>query len=327
MIHDITAIHQRDPVLFGKTQLQEETAASLREGPSDKARSNLGSSGKEGFLQQCSSASLELKEIPVGSRIIENNGKFLAVLPEALKKMEQFDTLVRKRDYFVEMMGFGITKQINQCTTLVVDFVTPSPDKIFYVDGLFIDNNTSALAKSVIASNKLTMKLSEDEVVVESDINGYSFKIDKYVWEPSSKYFNKLTNIKLPHNYDNLIEVLKDQEVSLNTDFDVAAHCTTLVFTPRFFDRVDEVAEQQGAEVKFSMHYHPYINLAVRALQNKPLAEVEKYYNELLQYSDSDINAARELGLDWFEIRSFGTPEDITAYQDTTSRYYYVPNL
>jgi hypothetical protein len=244
--------------------------------------------------------------------------------PLALEKMWAIDEFVRSRGV-AELGGYGLVKN-NGTKNEVIDFVAPRPERIFEVEGLFLDRYKSAFLPAFAHSKKIQLALENGQLALICDNEKRSFVFAKLGsedlgWKSLQKYLTQLSIHISPDRETTIEWIKKHGPITLNNDYDAVISGGAVYITQYYADFVDEESKRLKAVPRFSMHHHPVHALMEMAMEDKPLAEKEQIYSNLLQPSDSDLHYMEKTDVDWFEIRAVGKPSDAHA-PTTTSKFY-----
>jgi len=261
--------------------------------------------------------------VPPSSKKIRQYGRTLYISPKALTEMKRLDEFASQRDYVAEIAGFGLTRQLDEKAVLVVDFVAPREGRVFVIKALFLDQFVPGFLHALTRTQRLSLTLRDGEIALVSDDETYSMVLGDFGWRSIQKYMEGLSSKAFPEDPEAVKTTIKEEgDVALDTDWDSVVAGGTATLTDRYLQRVQEEAQKQRASANYTMHHHPHLGLAVLALSDKSLSERQRYYRELLKFSDGDLGFMREAKVDWFEIRALGTPEDLTSDTETTNELY-----
>jgi len=119
-----------------------------------------------------------LTEVPAESTRVEQQGRTLYVAPEAQRAMDPLDTFVAAQPHAAEICGYGLTQPIDEQTSVVVDFVSPHPDRIYIVGARDPEPAAEQLLNAVAASHRLALEFSDGHLALRSDDAAYSFRWD-----------------------------------------------------------------------------------------------------------------------------------------------------
>lgn len=265
--------------------------------------------------------------------------KSLLIAPEIREQMKQLDEFVADRHIVAETFGWGLTVPEGENTERLIEFIAPEPDKVFVVDSLILDQNQRKLMDLLATSTKLTMTVSDQQVALipdDSDDNDtwLTFQVgEKINWGGIKNNLSTLVGFELPDEHQSLSTEIRNKmdpkvnngstvELSLNTDWELIVSGGSAIITGKFIDRINILSQARNAKINFTMHHHPNMGLAVWALEGKSLQDRQEYYKKLLHFSAPDLQAMSGIGIDFFEIRALGTPENISSQSETTSRTY-----
>ena len=279
--------------------------------------------------QPSTASDVSISNIPEGSRRIVKDGKTLFITPQADREMQRLDQLVAERSIAAEFFGFGLTKQVEDAA-VVIDFVVP--EAVYDFESLFFDQYLSPLRNALAQSKNLKLALREDNVALISDDEKYTFVLkvignEAAGWASIRSHIEKLTGKDLPEDVTQLKDLLKTDSIAVNTNWDMVTSVSGLILTEHFVNRANQRAEELGAAVGFTMHHHPQVSLAVLVMSEKPLDKRRLYFNDLLRPSSDDLTTMKRLGVDWFEIRALGTPEDMASRSKITSAFYSIAEV
>lgn len=280
-------------------------------------------------------------------RRIDIGDKTLLIPGYVQEQMSKLDEFVAEKNIVSEVFGFGLTRT-RGATTEVVDFMAPQRENIFSLDSLFINQDQQRLTDILGSSQSLVLSVDANGAAIipndSDDPNDYMRFVQKedgeIDWSYARDNIRELLGFELPKTISDLKTVIRqlnqerqtdspqDDMLVLKADWDVILSGGRVTISGRFIDKVLQRAEEIGADIGFSMHHHPNLALAAALLTDKPQSERVAYYNRLLQYSFEDVRFMRDMGVDFFEIRTSGNPDHISDPKaGITSRYYRVEQI
>jgi len=243
-----------------------------------------------------------------------------------------------------EIFGFGITKNINNDTILVEDFLPH--EHFFNIHASWINKEQKKLM-DLIATNSLEIIFNEQGITINSTDDtepteslNIGIKNGEINWQMCKDTIGTLLNIALPDNISELIELIKtkysdqaefknqDTLISLETDFDVVTSGATNITTSKYFERLKQRANEVDLQdFNFTSHHHPLPGLLRWSMNDKNVKERGDIYKNLLCFSCDDLKAIHDRDIDFFQIRVFGTPENHQKNDEVTTRDYSVAEI
>ncbi|MBF0483238.1 MAG: hypothetical protein HQL25_00885, partial [Candidatus Omnitrophica bacterium] len=272
-----------------------------------------------------------IDSIPVNSEKVEQDGKVLYKSPQALEKMRELDSFVANSEFEVEAAGIGLTKQFSKDptnqTSVLVDFILPREGKIFAIKKRSNIKNYDKFGDALAFSKSLKLILKGGKIFLESNETEFSFVFDE-LWPHLLKYIQLLVDQPLPVDIKEVKKLLKEKgEMIINIDWDMVVTRSSIRTTNYYYERVKQKAQEERALPNFDMHYHPMIRSAKTLLEKEPLYDREEFFESLVQFSPEDARYIEYLGMQWFEIRTLGTSEDINSQSLTTQRIYNMDTI
>src|SRR3989338_2069398 len=270
--------------------------------------------------------------------------KTLVIPAYVQEKMDEMSCLVRDLDTVAEIAGFGYTRETGD-NVEVVDFIMPDKERIYNLNNLFINQDQSKLASILAKAVPTQLRIIDGipAIVPEGADRGgwmeFDVKDGKINWGYASKEISKLLGFdQLPNDVGELQSIIESQRqeeekerkdyLEVPSDWDAVIAGGSVTITHQFIDRVRAHAEEVGADLNFSMHHHPALGLLGMALADKPVAERRKAYEVLLKYSPADVKTMHDLGIEFFEIRAFGTIDKPMQNQaGHTSAFYQTSTI
>lgn len=265
-------------------------------------------------------------------RSIHRDGKALAITQRAGTKMAALDQLARSHITQGEVVGYGLTKRTESNLTIVVDFI--APEKILVIDQLQ-NRNVAKLMDNLSSSATFSLGLIDNTLWLISDEKNYSMSFfdelgppEALVLEDLRSCINKLASKNLPWD----IESLKDQ-LRRDGPVDLIAHWDNVVFSDRvwttqaFRKKVEKEANGQGLKANYTMHHHPSLELFGVQMGGFPSTASPQDFRKQLAFSGKDLLYMKSHEIEWFEIRSLGTPENPSAVQSVSSEFYNMQDI
>lgn len=268
----------------------------------------------------------------------------LVVSPEVRHEMKALDRFVSEREIVAETFGWGLTRPIDDKTERLIEFVAPEPSKVFVMNSLFLSQDQNRLMQLLAGSSSLSMKVTDDGVALvpnnDEDTETWLRFPNKngIQWGMSKGNVEELVGFELPDDITSLTAQLNEQRqkqegaedvdgLALRTDWELVLSGGSAIITEHFFERVNQLAKEKEAKINFTMHHHPNLGLAVWALEGKGLRERQEYYQRLLHFSAADLRSMANAGIDFFEIRALGNPQNPGSSNETTNRTYSVQEI
>lgn len=267
-------------------------------------------------------------------RIVVIGDSKLLLTAEIRNQMRKLDDWVANGKYESEIFGIGLTKK-DRNTTEVVEFMAPNPDYIFKLNsGLFMFENQHRLMSML--SDAKTANLHQAELGIVLACDDGRGKYEKMIFtqdgQGSIDYsfintdLNQLFGFELPTTLEELcVLIAKEKQISRDVDFDAVVNNRQAIITRSFMQKVSQRLSKIALDVGFTVHHHPSLEIAKLILQDKDLERRQNFYHQLLAYSDADMTAMRRMGVNFFEIRALGNPENLfDPAVGVTSRYFSV---
>ncbi len=270
--------------------------------------------------------------------------KTLLIPAYVQEKMSELDEIVAGKKIVSEIFGFGLTRTEGDTTT-VVDFVTPKKGNVFSVDSLLINQDQRKLINILGNGQSLVLQVIGNEAVI---IPNDSEKSEEWMhfplrdngeinWSYADTEIEKLAEFELPKTLDELKSIIgkrnnemgnpQDSLLSLKSDWDVITTGGSVTITSAFINKVMARAEEIKADIGFSMHHHPSLAMT-QLLQDNSESVRRNFYDTLLKYSPPDVGFMMSMGVDFFEIRALGNPDNISNPEvGTTSRFFRVSKI
>jgi len=258
-------------------------------------------------------------------KTVEQDGQRLIVSARAQREMEKLDNFARDRQIVAEIVGYGLTRDVDDETVEVVDFITPDPNKVYVIaEGLFINALTAKLMPAMVESGSLELQAHGDTVRVVSSNPELSFDIDSINWEVTvGKPIRGLFKNELPKDFEQMLDLLKQNgPMRVPNNWEIVTAGRTTWYSGAFIERVQNEAEARDLKMDYSMHYHPVLKEINQHYAEESFQNRLAYYDVLLMPSTGDLVSSHSTKTRWFEIRAVGSPRDIEAKEDTTSRFY-----
>lgn len=290
-------------------------------------------SGTETNLERSETRVNDPLSFPPEVKTIEQEGRILQIFPKALFEMNRLDAYVRQHDGFMEISGFGLTREVDldgKSATAVIDFIRPREDKIFELPSLwpFWEAGTELLGNSLLDSTQLTLDVINNELMLVSDVNENTFSLQGR-WSRLRKAMEKIMARDFPESEEEVKEIIKKSgAIQHEMDWDAVVTPGSGALTKKFLKRVRDEAVRQKTFPDFTMHHHPI------QWQNPQLEELvehnggaERFYSKRLTPSVEDFRVMNAFQVKWFEIRGVGTTENLRSAEQSTSRFYHMEEV
>ncbi len=263
------------------------------------------------------------------ARILERQGKVLAITRRAEGDIEQLDRLVYERKEPTELFAFGLVRKINAQTDVLIKLVFPDFQKILDVGENLTDGGPIADVVEILTeSGSVRFAMTGGHLHLASSMLKYPIPLTEETWGKLRPVLQALIGRDLPAEIKAIENDLPQGELVIQDRWEgvIGMHMS---FNTRAFDRrVAQEAQSLGLEMAYMAHHHPRTPDFNEVDQLPDKSERARRYAQRVVLSSTDIEGEVQTELRWSEIRTLGNAEDgLREWHAVTSAVYQIDSV